>query len=224
MRVYAAKAPNSAPVQSLLGNMLLASNQKTQARSAFAAAIADDPNYRPAVFTMAELDLADGKIDRARPVLERLSAGGDIPATLILADLELHAGRKDSAIAYYRKVIAADPTNVGALNNLAFLLIDRSHAVDEGMKFARRAQQLSPDSSSTNDTLGWAYFRQGDYATAQGYLSRAIEERPTPEEKYHLAVVYIKSGDPKKGQELMEAAMKEDPRLAQNEQVALDLR
>jgi Tfp pilus assembly protein PilF len=67
-------------------------------------------------------------------------------------------------------------------------------------------------------------FPEGDYTTALSYLSRAVENGPTPEEKYHLAVVYIKSGDAGRGKQLMEAAMKEDPGLAAREQVASRLR
>ena len=224
LREWANRSPRSAPVQSLLGDMLLAAQMRDQARAAFAAAIADDPNYHPALLTVAEMDISDGKVDRARPVLERLSAQRDVAATLMLADLELRSGSQDTAIAYFRKAVDADPTNIGALNNLAYLLVEHAHALDEGMKFARRAQQLAPENPSTNDTLGWAYFREGDYTTALSYLSRAVENGPTPEEKYHLAVVYIKSGDAAKGQQLMEAALKEDPKLAQREQVVSDLR
>jgi tetratricopeptide (TPR) repeat protein len=224
LREWANRSPGSAPVQSLLGDMLLAAQLRDQARAAFAAAIADDPNYHPALLTVAEMDIADGKADRARPVLERLSAQQDVAATLMLADLELRSGSQDAAIAYFRKAVDADPTNIGALNNLAYLLVEHAHAVDEGVKFARRAQQLAPESPSTNDTLGWAYFREGDYTTALTYLSRAVENGPTPEEKYHLAAAYIKTGDAGKGKQLMEAAMKEDPGLAAREQVASDLR
>jgi tetratricopeptide (TPR) repeat protein len=224
LREWANRSPGSAPVQSLLGDMLLAAQLRDQARAAFAAAIADNPNYHPALLTMAEMDISDGKVDRARPVLDRLSAQRDVTATLMLADLELRFGSQDTAIAYFRKAVDADPTNVGALNNLAYLLVEHAHAVDEGMKFARRAQQLAPESASTNDTLGWAYFREGDYTTALSYLSRAVENGPTPEEKYHLAAAYIKTGDAGRGKQLMEAAMKEDPGLAEREQVASDLR
>jgi tetratricopeptide (TPR) repeat protein len=224
LREWANRSPGSAPVQSLLGDMLLAAQLRDQARAAFAAAITDDPNYHPALLTVAEMDISDGKVDRARPVLERLSAQRDVTATLMLADLELRFGSQDAAIAYFRKAVDADPTNIGALNNLAYLLVEHAHAVDEGMKFARRAQQLAPESPSTNDTLGWAYFREGDYTTALSYLSRAVENGPTPEEKYHLAAAYIKTGDAGKGKQLMEAAMKEDPGLAEREQVASDLR
>jgi len=224
LREWANRSPGSAPVQSLLGDMLLAAQLRDQARAAFAAAIADDPNYHPALLTVAEMDISDGKVDRARPVLDRLSAQRDVTATLMLADLELRFGSQDTAIAYFRKAVDADPTNVGALNNLAYLLVEHAHAVDEGMKFARRAQQLAPESASTNDTLGWAYFREGDYTTALSYLSRAVENGPTPEEKYHLAAAYIKTGDAGRGKQLMEAAMKEDPGLAEREQVASDLR
>jgi tetratricopeptide (TPR) repeat protein len=223
LRSLAAKSPRSAPVQNLLGNALLAAGARNEARNAFAAAIAANPSYQPALIAMAQLDIADGKIDRARPVLQRLAGAGDVPAMLILADLEGRFGNKDVAITNYRKVLEKDPNNIAALNNLAFLLIEHAHAVDDGMKLAQEAQQLAPQSPVTNDTLGWAYFRKGDYATALKYLSRVADKNATPEEKYHLAITYIKSGNASRGQQLLQAALKADPKLAETQQVSLDL-
>lgn len=92
------------------------------------------------------------------------------------------------------------------------------------MKFAQKAQQLAPESNSTNDTLGWAYFKKGDYTNALTYLSRGADKNPTPVEKYHLAIVYIKSGNSTKGQQLLQAALKADPKLSDNDRVSTDLR
>jgi Tfp pilus assembly protein PilF len=224
VRSWAAKSPRSAPVQNMLGEVLLSTNDRAAARDAFAAAIAADPNFRPALLTVAQLDIQDGKADKARPVLQRMAAGGDWSAELILGDLELRNGNMDAAITDYRKVLDKDPNNIAALNNLAFLLVDHSHAVDEGLKFAQKAQQLAPESNSTNDTLGWAYFKKGDYTNALTYLSRGADKNPTPVEKYHLAIAYIKSGNSTKGQQLLQAALKADPKLSDNDRVSTDLR
>lgn len=53
---------------------------------------------------------------------------------------------------------------------------------------------------------------------------RGAGKSPTPEEKYHLAIVYIKSGNATKGQELLQAPLKADLKLFQNDQVSPDLR
>lgn len=224
VRSWAAKSPKSAPVQNMLGEVLLSANDRAAAREALAAAIAADPNFRPALLTMAQLDIQNGNADKARSSLQRMAAGGDSTAELILGDLEFRNGNMDAATADYRKVLDKDPNNIAALNNLAFLLIDHAHAVDEGLKFAQKAQQLAPESNSTNDTLGWAYFKKGDYTNALTYLSRGADKNPTPVEKYHLAIAYIKSGNSTKGQELLQAALKADPKLSENDRVSTDLR
>jgi tetratricopeptide (TPR) repeat protein len=224
VRSWAAKSPKAAPVQNMLGEVLLSTNDRAAAHDAFAAAIAADPNYRPALLAMAQLDIQGGNADKARPVLQRMAAGGDSMAELILGDLEFRNGNLDAATTDYRKVLDKDPNNIAALNNLAFLLIDHSHAVDEGLKFAQKAQQLAPESNSTNDTLGWAYFKKGDYTNALTYLARGADKNPTPVEKYHLAIAYIKSGNSTKGQQLLQAALKADPKLSDNDRVSTDLR
>jgi tetratricopeptide (TPR) repeat protein len=224
LRSYTARAPKSAPVQTLLGNALLASGDKTGARAAFAVAVADDPSYHPAQINLAQIEISDGQIAQARTALQPLAAAGDVPSTLILADLDSRSGKVDSAIAGYRKVLAQNPNNPVALNNLAYLLIDRPQNLDEGLQLAQHAQQLAPDNPVFNDTLGWAYFRKGDYPSALSYLSRIAGKETSAEQKYHLAIAYIKTGNAAKGQQLLQAALKADPKLAETQQVSSDLR
>jgi len=104
--------------------------------------------------------------------------------------------RKDFAgsIAKYRAVLAVNPDNPAALNNLAWLL---SEAGDpKAREFAERAYQQAPFNASVVDTLGWTLFKTGDAARGLQLLRLAANLAPTdPEIRLHVAQALLKSGD-----------------------------
>ena len=101
---------------------------------------------------------------------------------------------------------------MATLNNLAYLLADSNQA-DEALKYAQEAKEMAPDSAAVDDTLGWTYFRKGLYKLAVTYLESAAAKEGTARRKYHLAMAYLKTGDPKRGRQVLEVAMKMDPKL-----------
>src|SRR5262249_59114846 len=67
--------------------------------------------------------------------------------------------------------------------------------LDEAEQLIRRALQLEPNDGFYIDSLGWVYFKRGDYPRAIEYLERAAElagEDPTIVE--HLGDAYHKTG------------------------------
>jgi Tfp pilus assembly protein PilF len=64
-----------------------------------------------------------------------------------------------------------------------------------------------------DDTLGWTYFQKGMYTLAVAHLEGAVAKDGTALRKYHLAMAYLKAGDPKRGRQTFEAALKMDPKL-----------
>jgi tetratricopeptide (TPR) repeat protein len=133
-------------------------------------------------------------------------------ARLLLAQLETGDGASAAAIEQYRKVLAQDGKNAKVLNNLAYLLAD-GNQWDEALKYAQEAKQLDPNSASADDTLGWTYFRKGLYPMAVTYLESATAKEGTALRKYHLAMAYLKAGNPKRGRQVLDEAMKMDPKL-----------
>ncbi len=77
----------------------------------------------------------------------------------------------DHARDAYEKVLAVAPDNVTALNNLAYLYAQNLGQLDKGYQLARHAQDLNPTNSSTADTLGWIFSRQGQYTSALNLLA-----------------------------------------------------
>jgi tetratricopeptide (TPR) repeat protein len=114
----------------------------------------------------------------------------------ILANLHEQAGDYDKAIARYRAILVAAPDNVLALNNLAYALAVRKHAVDEALPLAIKAHQLSKGQPHIADTLGWIQHLLGNRNEAEKLLIAARDGAPNlAEVRLHLAAVYAAAGE-----------------------------
>jgi tetratricopeptide (TPR) repeat protein len=111
------------------------------------------------------------------------------------AMMEDRAKRYDAAESDFQKVLAVDPDNALTLNNYGFMLADRGVDLDQALSMIQKAVKLEPTNYAYLDSLGWAYFRLGQYGQAQDDLERAISRDgndPTVHE--HLGDVYEKTG------------------------------
>ena len=53
---------------------------------------------------------------------------------------------------------------------------------------ALQLKQSAPDNPEIDDTVGWAYFRKGDYPIAIRYFERASSRTKDPQKKRNLAM------------------------------------
>ena len=72
-----------------------------------------------------------------------------------------------------RRVIELEPENSEALNALGYTLVDRLDRAEEALPMLQKAASLNPESAPIIDSLGWAYFKLGDYESAAVLLGRA---------------------------------------------------
>lgn len=220
VRRHTAQLPKSAAAQQFLGLWLFRAGDKPGARSALQAAKALAPNSTGADFGLAQIDEAEGKFDAARVILTSLLAREpqNQGARLNLAQVEVQAGHPTEAIGHYEQLLQANPGNTIALNDLAYLLADTGKDPDRALLLAQKAKELAPGSPTVDDTIGWAYYKKGLYRASLDYLSKA-DKGGTPRRKCHLAMAYIQMGDQRKASTLVQAALKEDPSLAEAQQV-----
>jgi tetratricopeptide (TPR) repeat protein len=95
----------------------------------------------------------------------------------------------------FHKVLADDPKNAQALNYLGYMLADRDTRLDEALGYIRRAVALDPQNGAYLDSLGWAYYKMGNYDLAEENLRRASERiNNDPTVHDHLGELYMKTG------------------------------
>src|SRR6476646_9274036 len=99
------------------------------------------------------------------------------------------------AEADMRKALEMQPEQPHVLNYLGYSWIDHGINLDEGMKMIKRAVDQRPDDGYIVDSLGWAYFRIGNYQEAVKNLERAIDLKPEdPTINDHLGDAYWRVG------------------------------
>jgi len=99
------------------------------------------------------------------------------------------------AEADMRKALELQPEQPHVLNYLGYSWIDQGINLDEGMKMIKRAVDQRPDDGYIVDSLGWAYYRIGNYDEAVKNLERAIDLKPEdPTINDHLGDAYWRVG------------------------------
>ncbi len=105
------------------------------------------------------------------------------------------AKRSKPAEADLQQAIALNPGHAEALNYLGYLWVDEGRNLTEAYRLLKQAHLLAPNNGAITDSIGWAYYRKGDYETAQHYLEMAAQQEPgMPEILSHLADTYFKLG------------------------------
>ena len=99
------------------------------------------------------------------------------------------------AEADMRKALELQPDQPHVLNYLGYSWIDQGINLDEGMKMIKRAVEQRPDDGYIVDSLGWAYYRTGNYDEAVKNLERAVDLKPEdPTINDHLGDAYWRVG------------------------------
>ena len=106
----------------------------------------------------------------------------------------------DKSEADLKKALSLIPDNqpLGrsqVLNYLGYSWVDAGTNLDEAFKMLRRAVELNPRDGMIIDSLGWAYFRFGQYADAVRELEKAAELKAgDPVINDHLGDAYWRVG------------------------------
>ncbi len=81
------------------------------------------------------------------------------------------------------------------LNYLGYSWVEKGLHLAEAMKMIERAVQLRPNDGFIIDSLGWAFYRLGNFSQASQHLEHAAELRPEdPTINDHLGDAYWQTG------------------------------
>lgn len=150
-----------------------------------------------AVVNLSDLLRANDRFSEAADVLTPVLADSPRDWRLLYArgvSLE-RAGRWPEAERDLTTALDLNPDEPELLNYLGYSWIDRGENLDKALELVRRAVSQNPRSGAMVDSLGWAYYRLGDYPRAVSTLEQAVELQPgDPELNNHLGDAYWRVG------------------------------
>ena len=119
---------------------------------------------------------------------------GDQPTRLYYASFLLQRSEFGAARRQYEALLARDPDNVVALNDLAWTLLQLKDG--DPLRPAERAYRLAPANPAVADTLAWIFAETGKPARALPLLKKALDSAPAAADiRLHYAHALFRAGD-----------------------------
>jgi putative PEP-CTERM system TPR-repeat lipoprotein len=208
--VLVAKLPASSTSWLLLGEVRAAGGDIPGAADAFAQSYAARANALAATREFGAR-VATGMQRPEEPLLKWLArAPTDAATRMVLANFYLLRNSEDQAREQLEVVITQKPSDVAALNNLAWVL--RASAPARAESLARRARAIAPDNAAVSDTLGVILLTNGKTGEAVALLQQAATSSPDdPGIQYHYAWSLSKAGQKDMARSILGKAL-HDPR------------
>ena len=213
---FLAASGEDALAYNLLGYVDIARKNYPDAERMLKRAIALQP-MNPAIHNnLAKLYLIQGKkqeaIDNLEATLAQHPDSGAAYLTLALIHERDKAYQK--AIDVYQRALDHNPEFWFATNNMAFLISETSKDpkdLEKAADMANQALAARPDDPSALDTLGWIYYRMGEYDKALGPIEQALTHAPDDRTiQVHLGMVLYKLDRVGEAREKLEKALAGD--------------
>lgn len=94
----------------------------------------------------------------------------------------------------FRDVLKENPSNSMALNYLGYMLADRNVHLEEALTLVKKALDYDPQNYNYIDSLGWVYFKLGNYDQAEENLRKAADKSPNDATiQDHLGELYART-------------------------------
>jgi tetratricopeptide (TPR) repeat protein len=168
---------------------------ETQALKLARDTAASVPQSRDAAVTLADLLRSDEQFAASVGVLTRViqasAPSPDWRLYYLRASAYEGEGDNDATEADLAAALKLAPDEPELLNFQAYFWIDRGEHLNEALAMVQRAAAAEPQSGEIADSLGWAYYRLGQYQTAVDKLEQAVLLAPSiPEVNDHLGDAY----------------------------------
>ena len=129
-----------------------------------------------------------------------------------MSNVALQQKQIGDAIEYLEQVLDEFPDDIGALNDLGYLWADENQHLNRSLAMLLKAVSAQPENQAYRDSLGWVYYRLGDYEQAQEQIELAIEKGDGDADAVildHLADTLLKLNQRRKAEELWQKAIKQ---------------
>ncbi len=212
--------PDKSTGKQLKGDIFIAENKLDKALAAYQQAHQIEPTNRT-LFKIADLMSAQGKINGSINFLKKELAINDknIAAHFKLATIYQYQNNSAQAQEHYNAVLAEQPDNVDALNNLAWLYLAQNDS--RTLSVAEKAYKNSGEAPAIADTYGYALIKLGKPKEGLKILEKAAKSLPKIQDiQYHLAEAYTINGNNKQAIEILEKIVNSQKSFSEKKQLA----
>lgn len=205
------RIPNWAQGYQVLGQVAEQAGSYSVALEAFNQSLRIDPNLISAQLGLADTYFLSKRMDAARQYYEK-AAAEKVARSYAMARLgqicEIQKDYENARISY-ENALTANPDNVLAKNNLAWVYAEHGGNIDTALKLAEEAKEKAPEDPAITDTLGWIYVKKGSYEAAVANLKNSVAKNPNdPNGLYHLGTAYYKLGKTADAKRELQAALR----------------
>jgi tetratricopeptide (TPR) repeat protein len=133
-----------------------------------------------------------------------------------LGDAQSNLGNSEEADRVYELALRYDPENHNAMNNFAYNLSVRGENLERAQELALKAMELDPENAAYLDTMGWVFYKLGEYEKAKRFIKASIdlnEQEASAEVLEHLGDVHDKLNNPEEAKKWWKRALEKDPSL-----------
>ena len=208
------KAPGRGPVQLMLANSYLATGHADAARKTLEQLVAAHPDSAQAQLSLGQLQEVQGDLSPAMASFQKARdlAPKSVQPLLLLAETAGRMGHSDVERQNYQTALQIDPSNLVALNNLAFLDADTGANLDEALRLITTASQKLPQQPNLTDTLGYVYLKQKKYASALEVFEGLAQRYPANATfRFHHGLALLESGSKDQAKKELQAALAAKP-------------
>ena len=219
-----AKSPGRSDLLTAAGDTAMLAKNYDRAVVLFKQALAGAPPESAAGVYMRLSDAWQKKGDN-KSALEAARHAKELsprnPAILSSLAMQLDAaGQKKEALDAYRATFELDPGNALALNNAAYLMAETGGDLYEALRYAQRAEMLSPGIAPIADTVGWVKLKLGWTDDALATFSRLFVSDPSNlSYRAHFVAALEKSTARPSGMDELITELKKEPEPANTEKI-----
>ena len=209
------KLPDSREMKMTLAQQLVDNNQGPAAVTEVKSMLQNKPSDREVYLNLAQIETSLKQFKEAEEAAaqaEKLSVKPEEKnyAMFVAGSVYEREKKYDLAEQKFKTVLADDPRNAPVLNYLGYMLADRGLRLEEAVSYIKKAVAQEPENGAYLDSLGWAYYKQGNYDLAEANLLKATEKMGNDGTvQDHLADLYFKTGRLKQAAAHWERALDE---------------
>ena len=195
-----AKMPDDKNLKLALAQQLADEGKADESINLAKSVVKGAPDDHEALISLSQIYVRLKRWQEAEDILNNLVKQATRPEEQLYVRFILGATYErekkiDLAEQAFRQVLQQDPGSAGTLNYLGYMMADHNMHLEEALSLIKRAVELEPQNGAYLDSLGWAYFKLGNFDLAEQNLRRAVEKTPNDATLHdHLAELYARTG------------------------------